>query len=552
MKKRIIPIIVCLVVAACFALAGCGGDSFSKIKVTGTQDTSYTVYSQGGNAVQYGNYVYFINGSSGYEDTDGKQNTWPNVVKGGLYRAELCGVKDGGDFVISKNETAIEKGLEFKATAGVDYYENPVDVVDVQRIAPKRIGTTGYKQGGIFVYDNWVYFASPNNEKNKSGTVQTTKTDFFRARLDGGKVQKIYTTSASSNESNPYAFYKYDGAVYLVAQDGTDVVSVRVGKKPGKKVTIAQNVTNVYLPYSDTYYEGMNENTLNHFVYILRGVTEDDSQRAGNVIEIMRPDGKSGGVYLAQGRTDTIEAVRDGLLFYRTVSDAGYTMINYDNLHDFLMERDEDYKAYQEKLDGYKNSAKDSAEYAEYVANSRKNISGTVYSAKTVNYTSTYCFRPTGELSEVVYMLGIKSGAADLCSNVDLKNNARTMNISQENISILNVAGEYIYYTLSDATDIYRTRWDMPYSEKTEAEKSVPVSKGTVSSSIFNGDYCAGYIVYIGEVDEWADAYTFFKQVDRVAVGDNEGADPVFVGKKISDDIKPEDDEEEETEETQE
>ena len=75
MKKKIIPIVVCLVLSACFTLCGCGGESFSKIKVEGKQDTSYIVQGNGGMAVQYGNYVYFINGYAGYDDSDGSQNT---------------------------------------------------------------------------------------------------------------------------------------------------------------------------------------------------------------------------------------------------------------------------------------------------------------------------------------------------------------------------------------------------------------------------------------------------------------------------------------------
>ncbi|MDE6398439.1 MAG: DUF5050 domain-containing protein, partial [Clostridiales bacterium] len=338
MKKRLIPIVASILLALCFSLAGCGGDSFSKINVAGKQDTSYTVTSQGGNAVQYGNYIYFINGYAGYEDTDGKQNVWPNVVKGGLYRAELTGNRVGNDFVPAANPEAVTPGLDFVRTAGHDSDNNVTDVVNVQRIAPKRIGTAGYKQGGIFIYDDYVYFASPNNEKNKSGNVQTGKTDFFRAKLDGSDAERVYTTKNASSSESAYAFYKYNGAVYLVAQDGTDLISVRLGKKVGKKTTIAQNVSSVLLPYSDTYYNGMSENTLEHFVYVLRAAGEEDSQKTGNVIEIMRPDGKSGGVFHAQGKTDdALEAVRDGLLFYRTTDNANNTIIKYDNLHDFFM-----------------------------------------------------------------------------------------------------------------------------------------------------------------------------------------------------------------------
>lgn len=565
MKKRLIPILVCLLTALSFSLVGCGGDSFRKINVAGKQNTAYTVHSQGGNAVQYGNYVYFINGYAGYDDTNGDQNDWPNVVKGGLYRAELYGEQNkqnAAEFDIAKNPEAVTDGLEFVRDESVDTDGKKTDAVRVQRIAPKRIGTSGYKQGGIFIYDDYVYFASPNNEKNKSGTVQTGKTDFFRAKLDGSDAERVYTTKSATSTESAYAFYKYDGAVYLVAQDGTDLVSVRLGKKAGKKVTIAQNITSVLLPYSETYYNGMNENTLDHFVYVLRAVGEQDTQKTGNVIEIMRPDGKSGGVYHAQGKTDdTLEAVRDGLLFYRTTDNAGNTLIRYDNLHDFFMGNpeyaDEDtnktvaagavygdkaYKAYQDSLAALCNTDGDGnvvygsfrsgvtdAQQAEFFANYRTQQSGTLVSMPTSsmgNYTSTYCFRPGGENSDLVYMLGFASDSVTLYSN--LKGTVDGSKILSSGATFCNLAGEYLYYTPTDGSVIYRTPWNKSTDEKGESEQ---VSADEVTSAGYNGDYCAGYIVYMGKADGLADGYAFFRQVAR-----STGSEPVFVGRKISDD----------------
>lgn len=550
MKKKTIPILLCLLLSLCLGLAGCGGDSFSDVKVSGTQDTSYTVYSNGGGAVQYGNYVYFINGYDGYEDTDAKQNVWPNVVKGALYRAELSGVKNGGEFEIAKNTSAVSDGLEFIAGKGEDYYGNSIDVVSVQLIAPKRIGTSGYDKGGIFIYDNYVYFASPNNEKDKTGTVQANRTDFFRVRLNGTKAEKIYTTENEAT-SSPYAFYKYNGAVYLVAQDGTDLVSVRIANKVGKKTVICSGVSNVLLPYSETYYKGMNENTLDHFVYVERAVTENDTQKTGNVIEIMRPDGKSGGVYLSQGKTDdTLEAVRDGLLFYRTTDNAGYTLIKYDNLHDFLMGDEEGtygdaaYKAYQEKLASYVDNGgifaagvtdEQKAEYNRYV---NSELTGTLLSTKTVSdYTSTYCFRPDYENNKnIVYMLGIKSASVELKSVVAMNDGTEkpntTITVYNGAASLLNVAGSYMYFTDTSNNTVYRTRWDVAAANKSDSEIMEQVSQSEVTDAPFNGDYCAGYVTYCGKVDDWADAYMLFMQVERA-----EGTDEVFVGVRTNADM---------------
>ena len=529
MKKRIFSIItaLCMCLLMAFTATGCSGDNYVKIKVVGKQDTTYAVHSQGGNAVQYGNYIYFINGNSGYDDPDSKQNLWSKVDKGALYRAELSGKKysvyekneDGtdsnkflyADFKIEGNDDAVNKGLEFKYTAGKNNDDEDIDVVNVQLIAPKRVGTTGYNAGGIFIYDDWVYFASPNNKQDKKGNSLAADTEFFRAKLDGSKAQKIYSTENSGNESNPYAFYKYDGSVYLVARDGSDLVSVKIDKKPGNKVTIAKNVSNVLLPYPETYYKGMSENTPEHFVYVLRAVGDGDTQTSGNVIEIMRPDGKNGGVYHSQGKSDTLEAVRDGLLFYRTTDASNYTHIKYDSLHEALCEFDSKYKK---------------AEAEGKVA--RTQISGEVLSTQSISdYVSTYCFRPGGEASDLVYMIGTKSGSMVLRSNLTTEE----ITFHSETGKILNVAGEYVYYTMNESSTIFRKIWDQSYVGRDEYAEAEQVSGDSVSVTPYSGDYCAGYIVYMGKVNGIASGYTFFKKADARV-----GEEPIFVGKIIDSD----------------
>ncbi|MDE7406361.1 MAG: hypothetical protein K2M89_05770, partial [Clostridiales bacterium] len=128
------------------AMLGCSGDSYSEIKFS-AQDTKYAVTSQGGSAVAYGNNIYFVNGYRGYSDSDGKANAWGDVVKGGLYRAQLNGARDANnaqEFIAQ----ADEEGIAFKYEKGTDYFDNEINVVDTTKIAPKTIGTEGYANGG--------------------------------------------------------------------------------------------------------------------------------------------------------------------------------------------------------------------------------------------------------------------------------------------------------------------------------------------------------------------------------------------------------------------
>ncbi|MCH5164945.1 MAG: hypothetical protein J1G01_00905 [Clostridiales bacterium] len=522
MKKRTVAISIALasVLAVSPAvLSGCSGDHYTEIKFA-KQDTSYVVTSQGGSAVSYGNYVYFINGTRGFDDTNGNANVWDEVVKGALYRAELSGEKvvDEYDGLTRFKTSPDENGLEFKYDASTDYFDNPLNVVKTTKIAPKTIGTASYTRGGIFIYDNAVYFASPNNEKDKNGTVQTSRTDFFMMPLSGGEPTKIYTTSEKvDTTASAYAFYKYKGAVYLVVNEGAKVISVKVN--PSKQdvsdpVTLISNVTSVYFPVRDTYYKGISNNTPEDFIYIVRNVKDGELQRSGTVIEAMRPNGSENFVVSMNGQTESIEAVRDGMVFYRTtvVSD---TVMAYTNLHNMLMEYSPSYKKEQEALNEDERT---------------RQIDGTFTKsmlAGSISISATYAFR--GDLlSNTVYCVGVASSAMYL-----YRNDALVGRISPMTGTIQFIQNDYLYF--SDSSNNY---YRVPlysnmegYNPDSSADVEIVASDTSSATSGIKCDYAAGYFVYFDEVDEWANNYTYFYKVDGARM------EPQFVGKLAKSDI---------------
>ena len=118
MFKKLCAIVTVLLIT-CLALFGCSGDKYSAVKIDGTQNTNYTVVGNGGNVVTYGNYVYFINGTRGYEDSDGSANVFGKVIKGGIYRAEF-GNTVNGEFVYDASSAKFElkshKETDYKLT----------------------------------------------------------------------------------------------------------------------------------------------------------------------------------------------------------------------------------------------------------------------------------------------------------------------------------------------------------------------------------------------------------------------------------------------------
>lgn len=514
MKKSHLATSIALasVLAITPAMVACSGDSYSEIKFP-AQDTSYAVTSQGGSAVAYGNNIYFINGYRGYSDTNGKSNVWGDVVKGALYRTELNGARDADDKLLFRPQSDSE-AIEFKYTKGTDYFDNEINVVNTTKIAPKTIGTEGYEDGGLFIYDNYVYFASPNNEKNKTGTVQTITTDFFMMPLSGGKPTKVYsTTEKVTTSSSPYAFYKYGGSVYLVVLENTNIVSVKIN--PGKAkaddpVTFKVNATSVYFPVRETYYKGISTNTPEDFIYFVRAVKDSDTQKAGTVIEAMRPNGKENFKVSESGKTETIEAVRDGMLFFRSTNSSNETVIKYTNLHDNLMEYSNSYKKEQEALTA---------------AEQNKNIAGEFATPITSSITSTYAFR-ADKTSNDVYFVGVTGTGMTLYQN-DVNNPVRTQTLCSTTGTPKFIKNNYLYFAGSNS-DYYR----VPLFDNMDNFGEAQQLASNTSTATFGCDYVDGYFTYFAEVDQWATGYAYFYKVDGM-----EGADPIFVGQRASSDI---------------
>lgn len=526
-KNKLLITLLALALSATVVLAGCGGESYSSINVVGKQDTSYTVKSQGGNAVQYGNYIYFINGTAGYTDEEGDANIWNSVVKGALYRAELKGAKSGKEFVIDTDNaisSVTGEYVEFVTTQGVDYDDNSIDVVNVQKIAPKIIGTSGYSSGGIFIYDNFVYYATPNNRKNKAGDVQYNKTDFFRTSLDGKTTQRVFTTEADSSAS-PYAFYKQDGKVYLVVLDGTTLKSIVMNdRKVEDTLTIAEDVTSAYLPIKSEYDSEDKSVSAEDYVYFAREVDSDDIQRSGTVLEFMRPNGEERTIWLSDGQTASIEAVRDDTVFYRQVQNKSDTVIAYTNLHDIFMGIDGGaYKTYEESLSKSQRRCQ-----VDGVALHVQNLS---------SYTFTYAFRPgvsKDPNTNVTYVL------ASTGSKMTLFEGSNEITVNSDSVAVSAVyrsnGKTYAYFTDGDN---YAARVNV-FEENAKVE--VVGDRETISGGL-PYDVCAGYITYFGKIDDWASGYAVFNKLPDEGV---EGSKAVFVGERSEDDVKPDDEDEDE------
>ena len=167
--KKIIILLVALLTCLTAVFAGCGDSTGYDNKLTGFEGE---VSSNGGFAVQKGEYIYFINGV----ETHTTDNTYGKVEMGALARVKAS------------------------------------DLSNAEIVIPSLF-VAGDKTSGFYIFGNEVYYATPSTAKNKAGEIENTKLCFVKTSLDGKNSTIIETVA---NNATQYRFVESNGVVYLV------------------------------------------------------------------------------------------------------------------------------------------------------------------------------------------------------------------------------------------------------------------------------------------------------------------------------------------------
>ena len=149
-KKFLSIVAAATLLGTTVAFASCSDKKYQGDPVTGYDANAAVEKStNGGFSVVKGDYVYFINGQESYT----ADNTYGKVVKGSLMRISKADLKSGN-------------------------YQNAITVI------PSLVSSENF-DAGIFIYGNYVYYASPTTDKNLKGEVENSWIDLKRAALDG-------------------------------------------------------------------------------------------------------------------------------------------------------------------------------------------------------------------------------------------------------------------------------------------------------------------------------------------------------------------------------
>jgi len=249
--KKICTILVMFFIAFTFLFTGCSPKGLENNPETGAN-----VVSNGGMTVVKGDYLYYVNGYLDSTTLGNNDNEEGKIVHSGIYRTKL------------NNGTIVK--------------DNDGFVTETERVVSKVVG---FDNGGFYIIDDFIYYATPYMKLNSEGVLQSDRVEYHRINIDGTKDEILYITEAA-DENLDWTIYKTNSGTYLVLYVNSKLISVDCSN--GKVVATIENSTS-YALYKETDYatsEDRTNETLN-YVYYTRAIDTQDNAASsfkGNVV----------------------------------------------------------------------------------------------------------------------------------------------------------------------------------------------------------------------------------------------------------------------------
>lgn len=194
MKKTLAKILGCAL-SLCLLMAtlvGCGGGSWSGTSMTNWGEGNIV----GGFIGQTSNYVYFING----QGNSAEDNKFGAPIKGALMAADKA------------------------------------DLSKAEVVVPKLFASTDYS-AGIYVYGDYVYYGTPNTEKNSGGAIANDELIIMKTKLDGTESKELVGIGSLSAQ---FRVVESEGNVYVIYYDVDETALISYNANNGEKKVIAK------------------------------------------------------------------------------------------------------------------------------------------------------------------------------------------------------------------------------------------------------------------------------------------------------------------------
>lgn len=224
-SEKIIPAVV-LALCAIFVFAACNpSNAFTPV----AKPESGEVVGNGGIAVCYGEWIYYING---YESSNTSDNGYTNDIRtGSIVRIKVADLAK----LIALNDVDASSGNITDAIERVVAGEYDTITVTALKDAAKDIGTedhvvvetvvpnyyytgntTTTSLNGIWIFNDRIYITTPNNELDANGNTLSDQLVLASYALDGSDMQRHFVFDSNSPQLKLSENNGTVGAVYIL------------------------------------------------------------------------------------------------------------------------------------------------------------------------------------------------------------------------------------------------------------------------------------------------------------------------------------------------
>lgn len=306
-KKSLIILVACLMLALVVFAACSSTDEFKPVATDGI--SGKTAEGNGGSAVKYGDYIYYVNGIQSSATAD---NSYNNTVRSGSIVRVLASKLDD---IVALNDEDLSSSVKAERIA-------EAVKANVQLIVPcfyYSTNSTNTTLTGIYIFNDRLYITTPNQELTSGGQKKTNQLVLESYNLDGTDrkqhftfVGDVWSTSTTGLEIMLSEVKGYVWATYVV---DNDLHSVSVAS--GVDTVIVEDVSNakfdkandlIFFQDEDGQICQFNAGASEHHVLVEK-VDTDASKLTYTISQI-----SDGYVYYTQA--DSVNSTLDGLTLY--------------------------------------------------------------------------------------------------------------------------------------------------------------------------------------------------------------------------------------------
>lgn len=186
--KSAIFILVAVLMVATVMFAACNSNEFQPV----TAPESAKPEGNGGNAVKYGEWIYYVNG---YQSSASEENTYAQLDGGRIGAIARIKVEDLESLFAVYDNTSFTTG-----TARTNEIARIVKE-KAQIVVPKFYysgNSTSTNVNGIYIFNDRLYILTPNDQLTAGGNKQTSQNVLTSFKLDGSDEQRHYTFTTNS------------------------------------------------------------------------------------------------------------------------------------------------------------------------------------------------------------------------------------------------------------------------------------------------------------------------------------------------------------------